>query len=122
MTLRLARTIGVDGDQLESMRRGALLHDIGKMGVPDAVLLKPGPLDDDEWEIMRRHPQHAYDMLQAIEYLRPALDIPFYHHEKWDGNGYLREISGDAIPLAARIFAIADVWDALSFDRPYRAA
>jgi PAS domain S-box-containing protein len=120
MTMRLARARGVADSELVHMRRGALLHDIGKMGIPDRILLKPGPLDDEEWEIMRRHPQYAYDMLLPIAYLRPALDIPYCHHEKWDGSGYPRGLKGHDIPLAARIFAVADVWDALSSDRPYR--
>jgi putative two-component system response regulator len=102
--------------------RGALLHDIGKMGVPDYILLKPGPLSDDDWVIMRRHPAYAYEMLSPVEYLRPALDIPWCHHEKWDGSGYPRGLAGDQIPLAARLFALVDVWDALRSDRPYREA
>ena len=103
------------------IRRGALLHDIGKMGVPDRILHKPDPLTDDEWIIMRRHPQLAYEMLLPIAFLKLALDIPHCHHEKWDGSGYPRGLKGEEIPLAARIFAIADVWDALRSDRPYRA-
>jgi putative two-component system response regulator len=102
--------------------RGALLHDIGKVGVPDSIVLKPGPLTEDEWVIMRKHPQYAYDMLSPIAYLRPALDIPYCHHEKWDGTGYPRGLKGEQIPLAARIFAVVDVWDALISDRPYRKA
>ncbi len=103
------------------MRRGALLHDIGKMGVPDAILLKPGPLTDEEWAIMRKHPAYAFEMLAPIDYLRRALDIPYCHHEKWDGTGYPRGLKGERIPLAARIFAVVDVWDALRSVRPYRA-
>jgi len=122
MTLRLARAAGMSEEELVHIRRGAFLHDIGKMGVPDAILLKPGPLTDEEWMIMRQHPQYAYDMLASIAYLRPALDIPYCHHEKWDGTGYPRGLTGEAIPLAARIFAVADVWDALISDRPYRPA
>jgi HD-GYP domain-containing protein (c-di-GMP phosphodiesterase class II) len=98
------------------------LHDIGKMGVPDSILLKPGPLTEDEWKVMRLHPNLAYDMLSPINYLRPALDIPYCHHEKWDGTGYPRGLKGEQIPLVARIFAVADVWDALRSDRPYREA
>jgi HD-GYP domain-containing protein (c-di-GMP phosphodiesterase class II) len=92
------------------------------MGIPDAILLKPGPLTDDEWAVMRRHPQYAYEMLSPIAYLRPALEIPYGHHEKWDGTGYPRGLRGEEIPLAARVFAVADVWDALRSDRPYRPA
>ena len=104
------------------VRRGALLHDMGKLGVPDHILLKPGKLTDEEWVAMRRHPQHAYDMFSSIHYLRPALDIPYCHHEKWDGTGYPRGLKGEQIPLAARLFAVVDVWDALRSDRPYRAS
>jgi HD-GYP domain-containing protein (c-di-GMP phosphodiesterase class II) len=107
---------------LIQVRRGALLHDIGKMGVPDSILLKPGKLTEDEWDIMRRHPQLAYDMLSRIVYLRSALDIPYCHHEKWDGTGYPRGLKGEQIPLAARVFSVVDVWDALTNDRPYRPA
>jgi HD-GYP domain-containing protein (c-di-GMP phosphodiesterase class II) len=102
------------------VRRGALLHDIGKMGIPDAILLKPDKLTDEEWAIMRQHPTLAYDMLSPIAYLRPALDIPYCHHEKWEGAGYPRGLKGEQIPLAARLFAVVDVWDALRSDRPYR--
>jgi HD-GYP domain-containing protein (c-di-GMP phosphodiesterase class II) len=104
------------------IRRGALLHDIGKMGIPDAILHKPGPLTNEEWAIMRKHPQYAYDLLSSIDYLNSALDIPYCHHEKWDGSGYPRGLKKEEIPLAARIFAVVDVWDALTNDRPYRAA
>ena len=121
MTLQLARTLGVNAGELEQMRRGALLHDIGKMGVPDAILFKPGKLTDDEWVVMRQHPRLAYELLSPIAYLRPALDIPYCHHEKWDGTGYPRQLKGEAIPLSARIFAAVDVWDALCSDRPYRS-
>ena len=120
MTLRLAEAVGMSEAKLVHVRRGALLHDIGKMGVPDSILRKPGPLTDDEWAVMRKHPQYAYDMLSPIKYLRPALDIPRSHHEKWDGSGYPHGLSGEQIPLAARLFAIVDVWDALLADRPYR--
>jgi len=122
LTLQLAEALGFSSEHLVHVRRGALLHDIGKMGVPDAVLLKPGPLSDDEWAIMRQHPGLAYQMLEPIQFLRPALDIPYCHHEKWDGSGYPRGLKGAAIPLAARIFSVVDVWDALRSDRPYRAA
>jgi HD-GYP domain-containing protein (c-di-GMP phosphodiesterase class II) len=122
LTLRLAGALGVSSSDLVHVRRGALLHDIGKMGVPDAILLKPGPLTEEEWEIMRRHPTYAYELLAPIAYLRPALDIPLYHHEKWDGTGYPYGLQGDQIPLTARLFAVADVWDALRSDRPYRSS
>ena len=119
-TMQLARAMGVNEEHIVHVRRGALLHDMGKIGVPDSILLKPGPLTDEEWTVMRRHPQLAFDMLSPIQYLRPALDIPYCHHEKWDGSGYPRGLKGKQIPLAARIFAIVDVWDALLSDRPYR--
>ncbi len=121
MAERLARAMSMSEAELIHLRRGALLHDMGKMGIPDRILLKPGSLTDEEWAIMRQHPQNAYDMLSPIAYLRPALDIPYCHHEKWDGTGYPRGLKGEGIPLAARIFAVADVWDALRSDRPYRA-
>jgi len=108
--------------ELVHVRRGALLHDMGKLGIPDSILLKPGKLTDEEWVIMRKHPSYAYEMLSPITYLRPALDIPHGHHEKWDGSGYPRGFKGEQIPLAARIFAVVDVWDALCSDRPYRRA
>jgi len=122
LTVRIARAMGVAEEEIIHIRRGALLHDMGKMGIPDHILLKPGPLDPEEWEIMRKHPVYAFEMLSPIAYLRPALDIPYCHHEKWDGSGYPRGIKGDQIPLAARIFAVVDVWDALTSDRPYRPA
>jgi PAS domain S-box-containing protein/putative nucleotidyltransferase with HDIG domain len=122
MAVALARRMGVPDAQMLIFRRGALLHDIGKIGVPDAILNKPGPLDEDEWVIMKKHPFLAFDMLSPISYLRDSLDIPWCHHEWWDGNGYPRGLKGEAIPLAARIFIVADVWDALTSDRPYRAA
>ncbi len=122
MTLRLARKMGMTDEELVYTRRGALLHDIGKMGIPDSILLKEGPLTDDDWAIMRKHPIYSHEMLWPIEYLRPALDIPYCHHEKWDGSGYPRGLEGEEIPLAARIFALVDVWDALSSHRPYRPA
>ncbi len=122
LTLQMARKMGVDAEEVVHIRRGALLHDIGKMGVPDRILLKPDVLNDDEWEIMRKHPIFAYEMLSAVEFLRPSLDIPYCHHEKWDGTGYPRKLKEEEIPLVARIFAVADVWDALISDRPYRPA
>lgn len=120
LTLRLAVALGLEDGQLVHMRRGALLHDIGKMGVPDSILMKPAPLTSQEWEIMRKHPVYAYELLAPISFLQPAIDIPYCHHEKWDGSGYPRGIRGEDIPLAARIFAVVDVWDALRSDRPYR--
>jgi len=122
MTLQVADKLGIRGQALQHIRRGALLHDIGKMGIPDSILLKPGPLSPHEWEIMRQHPVHAYEMLKTIGYLEPALEIPYCHHERWDGNGYPRGLKDTAIPLSARIFAVVDVWDALTSDRPYRFA
>ena len=122
LTVRLARRMGVDDSELVHIRRGALLHDIGKMAIPDAILHKPGPLDDEEWKMMKKHPVYAYEMLSPIAFLKPALDIPYCHHEKWDGTGYPRGLKGEQIPLAARIFAVVDVWDALRSDRPYRKA
>jgi PAS domain S-box-containing protein len=122
LTLRLAAEMGITGQALQDIRRGVLLHDIGKMGIPDSILHKPGPLDDEERKMMRMHPQYAYNMLFPISYLRNALDIPYCHHEKWDGSGYPRGLSGETIPLAARIFSIVDVYDALTSNRPYRDA
>jgi PAS domain S-box-containing protein len=122
LTLRLAQVVGVGPAELIHIRRGALLHDIGKMGIPDRILLKPGPLTDEERKIMQRHPTYAYELLAPIPFLRPALAIPYCHHERWDGTGYPRGLAGTAIPLAARIFAVVDVWDALTSDRPYRKA
>ncbi len=121
MTLRLARQLGFSEADRLHVRRGALLHDIGKMGIPDSILLKPDLLTEAEREIMERHPRYALELLSPIAYLRPALDIPYCHHEKWDGTGYPRGLKGADIPLAARVFAVVDVWDALRSDRPYRA-
>ena len=121
-TLVVARAMGFDEDELTHIRRGSILHDIGKMAIPDEILRKPGPLTDDEREIVMRHPQAAYDLLVRIPHLKKALDIPYSHHEKWDGTGYPRGLKQDEIPLSARIFAVVDVWDALSSDRPYREA
>ncbi len=122
VTLELARAMGVPNEQLVHIWRGSMLHDIGKLGVPDNILLKPGKLTEEEWELMRKHPQFAYEMLKPIQYLHDALNIPYYHHEKWDGSGYPHGLKGETIPLEARIFSIVDVWDALSNDRPYRPA
>ena len=122
LSVRLARRMGICGEDLDHFRRGALLHDIGKLGIPDAVLHKAGPLSPEEGSIMRRHPEYARELLEPIEFLRPALEIPYCHHERWDGTGYPRALRGEAIPLAARIFAVVDVWDALTSNRPYRTA
>ena len=121
-TIRLAEAMGLKGVNLLHLRRGSLLHDIGKMGVPDEILLKPGALTEEEWVIMRKHPKFAFNLLSPITYLRASLDIPYCHHEKWDGTGYPRGLKGEEIPVAARVFAIIDVWDALRSDRPYRKA
>ncbi len=122
LTLKIAEKMGISQQKQVQIRRGALLHDIGKLGVPDQILLKRGKLSEEELAIMRQHPAHAFEMLSSIAYLRPALDIPYCHHEKWDGSGYPRGLKGEQIPLAARIFAVVDVWDALTSDRPYRPA
>jgi PAS domain S-box-containing protein len=122
LTLRLAKAMNVVSSDLLNIEHGALLHDIGKMGIPDNILLKPGPLTAEEWKIMRLHPIYAYKLLYPIANLRPAVDIPYCHHEKWDGTGYPRGLKGRQIPLSARIFAVVDVWDALNSDRPYRPA
>ncbi|MBI3536653.1 MAG: response regulator [Chloroflexi bacterium] len=122
MTVLLARAVALSENEIAQARRGALLHDMGKLGIPDSILLKPDKLTEDEWEVMRRHPRYAYEMLSPIDYLRPALDIPYCHHEKWDGNGYPRQLKGEQIPRAARLFALADVYDALTSVRPYRKA
>jgi PAS domain S-box-containing protein len=120
MTIELAEAMGIKAEELVNIRRGALLHDIGKMGVPDNILLKPDTLNEEEWQHMRMHAVYAYNLLSNITYLRDALDIPYCHHEKWNGTGYPRGLRGEEIPLAARIFAVADVYDALTSDRPYR--
>jgi len=122
LTMRLAKSMGIKDEDLVNIYRGVLLHDIGKMGVPDQILKKTGPLTESEWDEMRRHPQYAFDLLSPISYLRPSLDIPYCHHEHWDGSGYPRGLKGEQIPLAARIFSVVDVWDALRSDRPYRKA
>ncbi|MCX7800793.1 MAG: PAS domain S-box protein [Fimbriimonadales bacterium] len=120
--VELARAFGLEDEDIAHVRRGALLHDIGKLGIPDSILLKPGPLTEDEWVQMRKHPVYAYERLFPIEYLRPAIDIPYCHHEEGDGSGYPRGLRGEEIPLSARLFAVIDVWDALLSDRPYRKA
>jgi PAS domain S-box-containing protein len=119
MTVQLAQKLGISGEDLATIYRGAQLHDIGKIAIPDSILRKPGPLNPSEWEIMRQHPRYANDMLSRIDYLKPALVIPYSHHEKWDGSGYPQGLKGDEIPLAARIFAVVDVWDALQYERSY---
>jgi HAMP domain-containing protein len=121
-TVRLAKKIGYPEEEIDNLYRGALLHDIGKMGVPDNILLKPGKLDDQEWVIMKQHPGFAFEFLKNISFLESSVEIPFYHHEKWDGSGYPKCIMGEEIPLSARLFAIVDVWDALNSDRAYRKA
>ncbi|WP_445146979.1 HD-GYP domain-containing protein [Dyella sp. Tek66A03] len=122
MTVALARRVGLEGDALRHVRFGALLHDIGKLALPDAILIKPGPLDADETTLMRTHTTLGRDLLMRTAFLRPAVDIPYSHHERWDGTGYPRGLSGEEIPLAARIFSVVDVWDALSYPRVYKAA
>ncbi len=120
LSIATALALGVPPEQVDNIRRGALLHDVGKIGIPDTILHKDGPLTDDEWIIMRQHPEKAYNLLKKIELFNDALDIPYCHHERWDGSGYPQGLKGETIPLAARIFAVADVWDALTSDRPYR--
>ena len=121
-TVILARTLGLPEHEILCIRHGALLHDVGKIGVPDSILLKSGALTQEEWEIVRKHPGYAYDLLSPVEYFRNCLDIPYSHHEKWDGTGYPQGSKGEQIPLAARLFAVVEVWDALSTDQPYRKA
>lgn len=122
LTVRIAEDVGISKEELIHIRRGALLHDIGKIAIPDSILLKPERLTEEEWGIMKKHPIYAYQILSRIEYLRPAIDIPYCHHEKWDGSGYPRGLGGEEIPLSARVFAVADVFDALTSNRPYRKA
>ncbi len=122
MTVVLAGLSGINGTDLENIRRGALLHDMGKVGVPDHILRKPGKLTEEEFDVIKLHPWYAYEMLSEISFLKPALDIPYCHHEKWDGSGYPEGLKGKKIPLAARIFSLVDVWDAITSDRPYRKA
>lgn len=122
LTVKIAREMGFDEEKLVHVRRGALLHDMGKLGIPDSILHKTSKLTTEEWAVMHHHPTLGYEMLKSIEYLHPALDIPYCHHEKWDGTGYPRGLKGEEIPLVARIFALVDVWDALTSDRSYRPA
>jgi putative nucleotidyltransferase with HDIG domain len=121
-TIRIAESMGIVEPEMGWIRRGALLHDVGKIGVPDAILRKPGKLSDDEWLEMRKHPEHGYEMLRHIRFLAPALDIVLCHQERYDGSGYPRGLKGEDIPLGARIFAVVDCFDAMTSDRPYRAA
>jgi putative nucleotidyltransferase with HDIG domain len=122
IAVKLAKKVGVPEEDLEGIRIGALLHDIGKIAIPDNILLKPGKLTEAEQAIMQRHAQYAFDLISPISYFQHALEIPYCHHEHWNGQGYPRGLREEEIPLAARIFTIVDVWDALSSDRPYRAA
>lgn len=122
LALGLAKAMGFHDQQLQHIRHGALLHDIGMMGVPDSILYKKGKLAEADWEKIRMHPIYALEILNPIQYLRPALDIPYCHHEKWDGTGYPRGLKGEQIPIMARLFAVVDVWDSLLTDRPYRKA
>ncbi len=122
MTMALARAAGLGEDDLKNVWRGALLHDIGMLGIPDSIMKKPGQLSEQEWLIVREHPVYAQRWLSHVDYLEPALDIPYCHHEKWDGSGYPRRLKGAEIPMPARLFAVVDMWDALSSDRPYRKA
>jgi putative nucleotidyltransferase with HDIG domain len=120
MTLRLARKLDIGDEQLVHIWRGALLHDIGKIAIPDAILLKPGPLTAEEWQVMRQHLVHGYTLLSAVQFLAPALDIVYCHHERWDGSGYPRGLKSEEIPRSARLFSVVNVWDSLLTDQPYR--
>lgn len=122
ITILLARKLGVPEPEIDLIRQGSMLHDIGKIGIPDSILLKPGPLTPGEWAVMKKHPLYAYQILSRIEHLKPAFEIPLYHHEKWNGSGYPCGLKGEQIPFAARLFAFSDVFDALTSDRPYRKA
>lgn len=122
LTVALAAGMGISGEELDHVRRGALLHDIGKMAIPDSILQKPGRLTPEEWEVMKQHPRLAFEMLSGIDFLLPALEIPRWHHERFDGGGYPDGLGGEDIPISARLFAVVDVWDALSNDRVYRRA
>jgi len=122
LCISLAKKLGFEGEDLSDIRRGAYLHDIGKMAIPDSILLKPGPLNDDEWAVMKMHPVLSKQLITEIPFLQSAVDIPYSHHEKWDGSGYPQGLKGEEIPIPARIFAVVDYWDALTSDRPYRSA
>lgn len=120
MTVKLASLMGIEGEKLTHIARGALMHDAGKVGIPDSILIKPAPLNEEEWELMKQHPVIARDMMQDIEFLQPSIEIPYSHHERWNGSGYPEGLKGEEIPLAARLFAIVDVWDALLEKRVYK--
>lgn len=120
MTVKLASLMGIEGDALTHIARGALMHDTGKVGIPDAILIKPGPLDEQELALMREHPVIARNLMHDIEFLKPSIDIPYSHHERWDGSGYPEGLKGEAIPLPARLFAVVDVYDALLEERVYK--
>lgn len=122
LTVCLARRLGMEGKDLQAIRRGAILHDIGKMGIPDAILTKPGPLTEEEWKVMRLHPVYALQMLQPIGFLKDSVAIPYSHHERWDGQGYPLGLRGEGIPFFARVFSVVDVWVSLTADQPYRKA
>ncbi len=122
LSLKVAEVLHFTDEEISNFRRGVLLHDIGKIGIPDSILLKPGPLDEDEWKVMRLHPVYAYELLKGVSFLKNALDVPYSHHERWDGSGYPQGLTGEGIPVSARIFSVVDVWDALTNDRPYRKA
>jgi HD-GYP domain-containing protein (c-di-GMP phosphodiesterase class II) len=122
LAVRTGRAAGLNDNELVHLRRGALLHDVGMLSVPENVLLRPGPLSAEDRARIQQHPEYGFDILAPINHLRPALDIPYCHHERWDGAGYPRGLKGDQIPLAARLFAVVDVWDALCTDRPFRRA
>jgi len=122
LTMKLAQQFDIPNEKMVDIRRGAILHDIGKLSIPDEILQKPGKLTDDEWKTMSQHPRIGYKLLTPIDFLKGSLDIVLYHHEKWDGSGYLEGMQGEDIPLAARIFAVVDVWDAVQSDRPYKKA
>jgi putative nucleotidyltransferase with HDIG domain len=122
LSVALAKRLGLSDDEIRNLQRGAYLHDIGKMAIPDNILLKPGPLTEEEWKFMRQHPVRAREFISEIPYLQPAIQVAYSHHERWDGKGYPEGLGGDQIPLPARIFTVIDNWDALNSDRPYRKA
>ena len=122
LSARLAQTLGLSEEEIGHLRRGAMLHDIGKMAIPDEILLKPGALNDAERRMMEKHPVYAKQMLSQVDFLQPCVEVAYSHHERWDGLGYPEGLKGEEIPLSARIFAVVDQWDALTSDRPYRKA